>query len=387
MRIYTCTPVSFSGGIGFFSRDSGLLCRGFQKVGIESRAVMPGARRPDDFDDLIRTNYQNLESPEWWRSLEIDGLVLYAWGRPRFRKVAAAIREAGIFLVLNLDSGGSVSPRTGFQEWLRGQRIYSGAAGLPLVAKASQTWLKALIFTDPLRARHLKCGHVIGCVSPAAAEYFRRLCRVYGGDRLAERVEVIPHSVEPAFAWSGKTKLRQIACVGRWSARIQKRGWLLIDVMDEMLARDERINITIAGERSKEIEEWHCGLNDNKRARVSLPGIIGREELAKLMDGSQVFYSSSAFESFGIAAAEALCSGCSVVAGPSPAMPAFGWFVSEESGRLAASDDCAGHAEALLNELALWESGGRDAERISAIWRSRLHADQVARRIVELKQG
>ena len=60
-------------------------------------AVMPGVRQPDDEADLIRTEYANLESAEWWRAHKLDGVVLYAWGRPRYRFIAKAIHEAGIF--------------------------------------------------------------------------------------------------------------------------------------------------------------------------------------------------------------------------------------------------------------------------------------------------
>jgi hypothetical protein len=31
MRIFTCTPVAFGGGVDFFTRESGLLCRGLQR--------------------------------------------------------------------------------------------------------------------------------------------------------------------------------------------------------------------------------------------------------------------------------------------------------------------------------------------------------------------
>ncbi|HEY1122189.1 MAG TPA: hypothetical protein VGE67_11340, partial [Haloferula sp.] len=116
-RWFTCTPVAFGGGPDFFARDSGLLCRGFQALGIESRAVMPGERKPEDEPDLIRTDYRNLEDPAWWRCHDLDGVVLYAWGRPKFLRVAEAIRDAGVFLVLNQDSGGLVSPRLNLHAW------------------------------------------------------------------------------------------------------------------------------------------------------------------------------------------------------------------------------------------------------------------------------
>ena len=72
------------------------MCRGFQQLGIESKAVMPLPGRVGDEADLIRTEVANLESAEWWRRHGVDGVVLYAWGRPRFRKVAEAILKYGI---------------------------------------------------------------------------------------------------------------------------------------------------------------------------------------------------------------------------------------------------------------------------------------------------
>ncbi|MDP3849558.1 MAG: glycosyltransferase family 4 protein [Luteolibacter sp.] len=387
MRIFTCTPVAFGGGADFFARDSGLLCRGFQAIGVDSRAVMPGGRKPEDEADLIRTEYQNLEAAEWWRAQHLDGVVLYSWGRPKFRKVAAAIRDAGIFLVLSQDSCGLVSPLTGFCDWLHAQWIYGGqgrglAAWLRFIKLTLHRMSIGLLLSDPLRARHLKCGNVISCVSPGAAEHYRKLCMHYGGPGLTDRVVVIPHAVESKFSHQGSPRKRQVVCVGRWSDEIQKRSHLLMKVMDSLLATDGTVEVAIAGKATPAMESWHGSLPLARRKRVSMRGFLSRDELAELLRESQVFYSPSAYESFGIAAAEALCSGCSVVAGRSVTMPSFDWFVSENSGRLADNDGCEGHATALHEELETWAKGDRDARAISEIWCERLHADKVAASVV-----
>jgi hypothetical protein len=387
MRIFTCTPVAFGGGPDFFARDSGLLCRGFQAIGIESRAVMPGEKKPEDEADLIRTDYRNLESAAWWRAQALDGVVLYAWGRPKFRKVAAAIHEAGIFLVLNQDNGGLVSPLAGFRDWLEEQWILAGqgrgpGAWLGFLILTLRGLSAGLVLTDPLRAAHLKQGDVIACVSPRAAECYQKLCHIYGGTDLAARVRVIPHAVESRFRFSGAPKRRQVACVGRWQDVVQKRPWLLMEVIGSLLAADDEVSVVVAGTITPELDSWHRSLAENQRMRVQLRGRVGRDELAEILAESQVFYSPSAFESFGIAAAEALCSGCSVVAGRSISMSSFKWFVSEHSGGLAAKDDVDGHVLAVAQELDQWAAGERNPERIAAIWRERLHADKVAESVI-----
>ena len=201
MRWFTCTPLPFGGGPDFFARDSGLLSRGFRKIGVESMAVMPGERKPEDEADLIRTDYANLESAEWWRAHKLDGVVLYAWGAPRYRRVAKAIREAGIFLILNQDNGGLVSPLAGLRDWIVEQWIHAGqgrgsGAWLRFIKLALRGLSAGLFLTDPLRATHLRQGNVIACVSPKAADYYRKLCRIYGGQDLADRIRVITHAVE-----------------------------------------------------------------------------------------------------------------------------------------------------------------------------------------------
>ena len=392
MRIFTCTPVAFGGGGDFFARDSGLLCRGLQMLGVDSHAVMPGEASADDEADLIRTEYANLESSEWWQSQGLDGVVLYAWGRPRFRKVASAIHHAGIQLILNQDNGGFISPLAGFSGWYMEQWIMTGhgasAARLGAFLKQILRGLTiGLFLTDPLRAQHLKQGDFIACVSPAATKAYQRLCWFYGGRKLAKRVVMIPHPVETKFVFvdSPLPKLRQVVCVGRWQDHLQKRPLLMQSVLEHLLEDDQEVLIQIVGETTRELAEWHQSLRDDYRRRVHLRGRLDRAQLADVFCSSQIFYSPSAYESFGIAAAEALCCGCSVVGKDSVSMASFEWFISEQSGRLAATDDIQGHLNALTDELTSWKKGERNPDTLSEIWVSRLHADRVAQQILNFK--
>ena len=388
MRWFTCTPVAFGGGPDFFARDSGLLCRGFQARGCESCAVMPGERQAGDDADLIRTDYANLESAGWWKSHHLDGVVLYAWGSPKYRKVAAAIREAGIFLVLNQDNGGLISPLAGFGGWLEEQWIMA-ANWRSFVKLVTRGLTFGLLAIDPLRARHLKQGNVIACVSPAAAEHYRKLCHIYGGEHLAKRVVFIPHPVELGFhdANSATNKSRQVVCVGRWQDHLQKRPQLMQAVLQQLTENDLEVRVEVIGTSTAEVVAWHRSLGSGMQDRVHLRGKLDREQLAGVLRDSQVFYSPSAYESFGIAAGEALCCGCSVVAGRSVSMASFEWFVAMDSGHLAVPDDVEGHLQALREELACWDQGQRDSAAIAKSWGKALHADEVAARVLALRNA
>lgn len=107
-RIYCCTPVSFHANEHFFIRDTGLISTVLRDMGVESKCIMPLPFHDDDQrEHIIRTEFANLESSEWWKSLQIDALVLYSWGAPRYRKIARAIHRAGIRLHIHMDTSGN----------------------------------------------------------------------------------------------------------------------------------------------------------------------------------------------------------------------------------------------------------------------------------------
>lgn len=388
MRIFTCTPRDFEGGEDFFSRDSGLLCHGLGMIGVESRVVMIGRPKSGDGAEVMRAGMADLESAEWWRGLSLDGVVLYSWGRAKYRHVAAAIRRAGIPLILNQDNGGVVSPLNGAATWLRQQWHQSGqgkgwVAWRMLGSRISRGLTVGLLVTDTLRRKHLAHGKWIACVSPGAVEHYKRLCGIYGGKEMAGKVTLLPHPVQGSFVYSGETKVERVVCVGRWSDETQKRPRLMMAVVRRLLEA-EQVEVEIVGAVTEELERWHAALPMEMRVRVVLRGRVGRSELPKILASARIFYSSSAYESFGIAAAEALCSGCTVVAASLVSMGSFEWFAADGGGTLVDRDNESGHIEALRSELAKWREGKLKPAEISKRWGRRLHERAVAERVVEL---
>jgi hypothetical protein len=344
---------------------------------------MIGAPRHSDNPAVMRADIKKLESPAWWASFKLDGVVLYAWGRPRYMNIAKAISKAGIVLVLHQDSGGIISPLSGIRNWLSDQKNITGNFSA-FLRSVTRGMTLGLFMTDPFRAIHLRQGDIIGCVTPMAVSNYRKICRIYGGKSLADRVELIPHAVETAFFYCGVTKKKQIVSIGRWSDEVQKRQRLMTEVFSMLLSLDASVTFVIAGETTDYLHQWHYALDKDSQARVRLCGQLDRSALATLMAESQVFYSPSAYESFGIAAAEALCSGCSVVSHRSVSMASFEWFVSEKSGTLAKVDSVDAHVEALSAELETWGNGWRNAQDISRTWCQRLHANHVAKHVVAI---
>jgi len=388
---FTCTPVRFRGDESFFSRDSGLLCKGFQALGLPAKAIMPGPPMPEDcLEDLIRTPYENLENPAWWQSLQGEGVVLYAWGSSRYFPVARAIRRAGLKLVCNMDTSGTLGILGGPLEYWGAQwRILNGLGTSPsslaqflIKVFSSVSW--TLIKHDVGRARHLRQANLIGAVSPIAADRLRRVCRWYGGG-LASRVHLIPHPVAPYMNYSGQAKRPNVVVVGRWTrdAWRQKNPFLLLEAVRCFLKRLPQAKCIIIGPMEGGLREQMEVQAGSFPGRLVLTGRLSSREVATFFQEAQVSLCTSNHESFHIASAEALCCGCSVVAPDLPELPSLKWFVGEGAGRLV-EKQAEAVAQGVLDELQLWQDGCRDPQATSHLWCDRLHADRVALRILQV---
>lgn len=390
MRAATCTPVDFKADSHFFGRDSGLLCRGLQEIGVDCVSIMPGKSAPDDARDLLRTKPQNLASATWWRSLGLDLVVLYAWGNPRYRPIAEAIRGAGIRLVQNLDTAGLVTPFGNFPEWLA---CSVGMAAMPQpfsqrlrhIAKAMRDTVPA--FYEKKRLEMIDASDVITVVSPPAMQSIAQYATALGFPQITEKIAVAPHPVPNMMTCGGGTKQNKVLCVGRWEAAdtAQKDPVKLLSVMKLFLKANPSWSAEIVGRGGKALRGsclgWEHGILD----RLVFTAGVSREELLGKYRASKIHLCPSRFESFHIASAEAVCCGSSVVVGNHPLLASTAWFTTRESGTIAADRGVAALTAALSAEAVLWEQGRRDAAHISASWQATLHADHVASNILASK--
>ena len=67
---------AFCGNDAFFARDTGLICRTLQSIGVESKAILLLPKQQGEYDEeVIHTSLKNLESEKWWKELNLDAVV------------------------------------------------------------------------------------------------------------------------------------------------------------------------------------------------------------------------------------------------------------------------------------------------------------------------
>lgn len=363
-KIYCCTPVAFAANEHFFIRDTGLISRTLQSMGIESKCIMPlPYHDSDQREGIIRTEYKNLRSVSWWKSLGIDAVILYSWGAPKYIPIARAIKKAGVKLMIHMDTSGD------FEGWRwphmnRLSKIYR--------------YLKIQI-QDCLRSLHLKYADIITAGAPVLTHISNRR---YFGKWIEERGFPMSNPISPHCKYNGAKKLDIILCIGRWNDKTQKRPEMMMDTLSHYYQKGGQAITKIYGTITDDIRQWHSTLSEKIAQKIHLIGYVNNAELIGEYSSAKIILCPSRHEGSHIVSAEALCCGCSVVVSNLPApLRTVHWYTTKNSGTISQKDTSESLAEAIIDELNAWAQGKRNAEDIAKAWHPYFHADKVLNQI------
>lgn len=371
--IYTCTPVAFHANRGFHIRDTGLIARHLRRLGLQSKCIMPLPYYDDDDDleHLIRVSMKELRDPKWWRSLGIDGVVLYSWAAPRYNDIARAIHQAGLKLLLHLDTSGSFWKLS----WQQARLLQK----LKLCIK--------IPVIDFLRARHMHYADYITASRPVIETLRHRL---FYGETIARKGQIMACPVACECSYDGTPKTPDILFIGRWDDLFQKRPQYMMAALEHLFgplaaSLPGNTHAIICGKLTPALEAWHQTLPEHARKAISMKGYVDNALLPALYSRAQMIACNSRYEGSHNVSAEALCCGASIVCANRPDdLRTVHWYTSQNSGRIAREDTPESFAEALRDELLSWQRGERNARTIAQSWQPLFHADQVMARIFHL---
>ncbi len=396
MQILAFQPLVYNPGDERFRvTNLGALVEGFRLQGINSYQVA-FAPRPElagtTVDGIRLCSPEEACDPEWWKALSPWAVVTNTWCAPRMARYVEAIRAATPRVLDRLDTDGNRSPNISFGDYLfreiSAHRDFRSPVkrflALPLAfARTSILKFRPDLLDIPTVNTMAGCP-LVGAESPIAAERMKRLMRLFGKD--SAHIHCIPFPVNEGglqFAdLSERTKT--VVSVGRWNSD-QKNFPLLLQVVDRFLEDHPDWTVTLPGALPDDIAQLLARHAPHHGSKIGLPGPLPHEEIYRLFGTARIFLMSSRHESFGIAAAEALCSGCSVV-GPHH-IPSIPWFCGSNSGTVACRYTPFDMADALAVEANFWEIGQRDPVFISKTWKERVSATSVAKRVLALLEA
>jgi len=365
-KIYCCTPVAFQSNDGFWIRDTGLICTSLRNMGVESKCIMPlPFYNGDQTEHLIRTEYKNLKSVAWWKSLGIDALVLYSWGAPKYLPIARAVKKAGIRLMIHMDCTDDIAGAFG--------------TNTPLYKRAAK--LIRCTLADIFRVWHLKQADTI-TMGETAAEHLSS--HLFYGKWLLNKLFPTPCPVSPLCKYNGEEKKDTILCIGRWDDVVQKRPIFMMQTLEHYYKTGGTAITKIFGTITDKLKEFHSKLPSQIAEKIHLCGYIANHQLRTQYKEAKIILCPSSFESSHIVSAEGLCCGCSVVV-PFRLKPLrdICWYTTKNSGTISQKDTPESLAQAIHREINEWACGKRNPYAIAEAWQPYFHVDKVFNKIFQ----
>ncbi len=319
----------------------------------------------DQTEHLIRTEYKNLKSVAWWKSLGIDALVLYSWGAPKYLPIARAVKKAGIRLMIHMDCTDDIAGAFG--------------TNTPLYKRAAK--LIRCTLADIFRVWHLKQADTI-TMGETAAEHLSS--HLFYGKWLLYKLFPTPCPVSPLCKYNGEEKKDTILCIGRWDDVVQKRPIFMMQTLEHYYKTGGTAITKIFGNISENLREFYNNCSDEIKEKIKLVGYVKNKDLQVEYKQAKIILCTSNFEGSHNVSAETLCCGGSVVTtNKQKALRNLHWYTTKNSGTISQKDTPESLAQAIHREINEWACGKRDPYAIAEAWQPYFHVDKVFNKIFQ----
>lgn len=318
LKVLLFTDLKVSPRDLFWHRDLGLLTKAFRQLGHDAWLVVHPATEPTCNPNPATRNQPvvwaspaEVHSAEWWQARKPDLIILGLWTRPKYDPIRRAALAATPRVIERADSDGMRTASCGLKIYARRRYDYfrdrtlrlPAFLGIPGAALYSSLCILLTPWIESRLAKTLQLLPAVAVETPRAAQLWKALAKRLGGD--PGRVYCIPHPVQTRIFKSPRSipKKRRIISVGRWES-YQKNLPLLLRTLKAFLEKQPGWSAQVVG----------SGLPVcSPHPRICFFKPLPPEVLARKMQASKIFLSTSRYESFGLAAKEAEICRCRVV--------------------------------------------------------------------------
>ena len=261
-------------------------------------------------DPVLWPSPSDVRYPLWWQSQKPDLVILGLWTRPKYDPIRRAALSATPHVIERADSDGMRTASCGLLTYAKRRFDYfrdrSYRWPSPLSIPASIFYSFASIIATPwIEFRLRKTLGLLPSIlveTPHATNLWKSLATRLGVD--PSKIHCVPHPIQTdIFKFDPAVpKKSQIISVGRWES-YQKNLPLLLKTLRTFLDENPSWTSLVIG----------SGLpTKSSHPQITFLPPLSPLDLALHMQESMIFLSTSRYESFGLAAAEAGASGCAV---------------------------------------------------------------------------
>jgi glycosyltransferase involved in cell wall biosynthesis len=339
LKILLYTDLTIRPDQRFWHRDLGLLTKAFRDLGHDAYLVVHPATEPPPLpafapshiptsaasnikhptlkipeEPVLWPSPPDVRDPLWWQSHKPDLVILGLWTRPKYDPVRRAALSATPHVIERADSDGMRTASCGLLTYAKRRfdyfrdRTYHWPSPLSIPASIFYSFA-SIIATPWIEFRLRKTLELLPSIlveTPHATSLWKSLATRLGVD--PSKIHCVPHPIQtdifkfdPAIQ-----KKNQIISVGRWES-YQKNLPLLLKTLCSFLDKNPTWTSLVIG----------SGLPPKSpHPQITFLPPLSPPDLTRCMQETKIFLSSSRYESFGLAAAEATACGCAVV-GPS----------------------------------------------------------------------
>jgi len=328
------------------------------------------------YDKVIR---KTLEDVRFWEKLDVDLVISFTKLNPLCTKIVKAIKKANKFLIIKADTDGTL----GFPLVRRYMKVISFTKNPLKYILRQIKWRFPIKYFIQQQIKLIELADAVIIESPEALSNVAFILYYWQYQNLIEKLCFVPNPVNDRMIYSSINKKENIIiCVGRYDQKDIKNTDVMVDSLIEFLKikKEFRAIIIGTGERDIKLRLSHC--SPEVRSKIEVMNYKPHEELHKFLSSSKIFFHPSRLESFGIAAAEAVCMGNSIVGGP---LEPLRYLSSNGFSGTIASDFKTKHmVSALLEESLKWDRDVSKDEKISKFWRKRLEKKKIAEEILKI---
>jgi glycosyltransferase involved in cell wall biosynthesis len=373
------------------TKDPGQIPLGLKDLGIQTELITLDKKELADYQapfPVRKTEWETLSQDEFWATDDSDAVVSYTWLGAQYMPMLSKIKGSGKKAVIKIDSDGHV-----------GWPLHPVYLRIPLSeAKSFKNFKSRITYNIPFKFLHKRAiAAALGRIkqievsdgviieSPAALSKLNYFLNWWGRPELTKKTYFVPDPVTPDFIDAPLRKKENVLIsYGRWNDIPQKNTVNSVYAVADFLKKRPEYTAVIFGSGKDVLEQLVSTLPKEVADRFSLLGFVDREKISGLLAGAKMFVTPSRWESFGIAAGESLCMGCSVVGTP---VESFQYLAADGfSGTISADFGRKRFLSAMVEDAAKWDRGCYDSEKIADFWRPKLDRKTVAGMVAEIAQ-
>ncbi len=315
-----------------------------------------------------------------------DVVIFYSWLSHSFNEYLKDIKRLNKKIILKLDSDG----RFGVTNEPKNRRSSYYVKNNPF-SRSTLGYIHRIIFPKfqqneyAQKIEQIDISDAVVIESPDAANNLSFFLSKNSRPDLINKIHVIPNPVTPDIIDSKiKNKENIIVSVGRWDDIAPKNPEGLIQTLNKFLSFKENWRALVIGPGENVIKQYidKFNISNSVKQRINVTGSLPHEKIRDYLLKAKIFFMPSRWESFGIAAAEGVCCGCTVVGSPIESLRYL--TLQGFSGNVSYSWDIDAMFGTLVYESNRWENNEIDYINIANYWKEKLNRQSIAKEFLKV---